>query len=121
MGANHTGNVQPAIDREEHEHTLEPATKRVLTYGYDGSEKQIFRVDSNGNLLTDNFALAVITDEADANTTYVGEAPVGTATNEAKWSIKKIVVSGTVTQILYADGDTKFDNVWDNRTSLTYS
>lgn len=50
MSQNHKGNVQPSIDNEEHEHYLQPATKRVLAYGYDGSAKQILKVDSNGNL-----------------------------------------------------------------------
>lgn len=52
MSNNHTGNVQPSVDREEHEHTVEPATKRVLVYGYDGSTKQIVKTDSSGNTIT---------------------------------------------------------------------
>lgn len=50
MSVDHKGNVQPAIDNEEHEHYLEPATKRVLAYGFDGSSKQILKTDSGGKL-----------------------------------------------------------------------
>jgi len=60
-------------------------------------------------------------DEVDANTTYIGFAPFGTATSAASWQIFKISVSGTVTTTTYADGNDNFDNIWDNRASLTYS
>ena len=59
---------------------------------------------------------------SDNLTEYVGEAEPGTATSEAKWRIKKLVYSGTnVTQILWAGGNAKFDKVWDNHTSYSYS
>jgi hypothetical protein len=77
--------------------------------------------DPSGKLLrktTD--ALTTRIDEVDANTTYIGRAAIGSATSSAVWRIKKIVVSGTVTSILWADGDMNFDNIWDNRTTLTY-
>ncbi len=48
MSDTHTGNVQPQIDNEEHEHRVSPATKRVIPYGYDGSVKNVFFVDTNG-------------------------------------------------------------------------
>lgn len=50
MSVNHHGNTQPAIDQEEHEHYLEPATKRVLAYGFDGANKQILKTDNTGKL-----------------------------------------------------------------------
>ena len=49
---------------------------------------------------------------------YIGLAKPGTATSSAGWQIKKIAYSGTDTvSILFADGDTKFDNIWDNRAT----
>lgn len=60
-------------------------------------------------------------DEVDANTTYVGYAKLGTATSAASWKILKISVSGTVTTTTYADGDDLFNNIWDDRASLSYS
>ena len=51
---------------------------------------------------------------------YVGEATIGTATSAALWRIKRVdSTSGTI--IMWADGNASFDNIWDNRTSLTYS
>lgn len=53
--------------------------------------------------------------------TYIGNALTGTATTAATWLIKKIVVTGNVTSITYADGNSNYDNVWDDRGSLTYT
>lgn len=59
-------------------------------------------------------------DEASATVTYIGDATIGSATSVASWRIKKIdTTSGT--SITFADGDGNFDNIWNNRASLTYS
>ena len=60
-------------------------------------------------------------DEPDVNTLYIGEAATNISSNEPFWKIRKLAKSGTATSILYADGDEFFDNIWDNRTSLSYS
>lgn len=62
-----------------------------------------------------------IIDEYDSNTTYIGYAGFGAITSDAVWQIKKIVKNGTVTTISWADGDDRYDNIWNNRTALTYS
>ncbi len=51
---------------------------------------------------------------------YVGEASFGSNTADACWRIKKITITGASLSITWADGNDAFDNVWDNRTSLTY-
>jgi hypothetical protein len=54
--------------------------------------------------------------------TYVGFAPPGKLTSEPAWKIMKLVYVGSnLVRRLWADGDTKFDNVWDDRASLNYS
>lgn len=55
-----------------------------------------------------------------ANIVYVGKTAVGKAgTDTAAWQISKIdITSGVI--IEWADGDDLFDNIWDNRTTLTY-
>jgi len=60
-------------------------------------------------------------DEASSTVTYIGYAAVGSKTSDAVWKIKRITKSGTETIIEYADGNSNYDNVWDNRTSLDYS
>lgn len=59
--------------------------------------------------------------ETSGDTTYVGFAKIGAATSAASWQIFKIVSSGGVTTMTWADGDRKFNNIWDNRSSITYS
>lgn len=74
---------------------------------------------TNTKLDTLNFKPATRVDEASATVTYVGEAAAGSATSGAVWLIKKIdETSGIV--ITFADGNTNYDNVWDNRAALTY-
>ena len=60
-------------------------------------------------------------DEVDANTTYIGNAFMGSPVTEAKWQIQKITVSGTVTTIAWAGGNDEFNKVWNDRAALIYS
>jgi len=53
--------------------------------------------------------------------TYVGTATVGSATSAGVWQIRRITNTGAGFNIQYADGDTDYDNIWDNRGSLSYS
>lgn len=53
---------------------------------------------------------------------YIGVAPPGTPTNAAGWQIRKITIAiDWDVAVTWADGDALFDNIWDNRGSLTYS
>lgn len=61
-----------------------------------------------------------IDDTTTASVTYVGFASPGTVTSVASWRIMKIDESSG-TSVTWADGDADFDNVWDNRASLSYS
>lgn len=70
---------------------------------------------------TQNIPLKVIVDSTDAGNVYVGESNHGTAVGTAAWRIKKIATSGDIVTISFADGNDKFDNVWSNRGSLSYS
>lgn len=63
----------------------------------------------------------IIIDEVSSTTIYIGRALVGSSTASAVWQIKKISVSGVVSSFLLADGDDKYNNVWDDRASLSYS
>lgn len=64
--------------------------------------------------------LKKIIDESVAGTTYVGFAQCGTPTSEAGWQISRITIAASITTVEWADGDGKFDNVWDDRASLEY-
>lgn len=60
-------------------------------------------------------------DEASATITYIGKASTSALTSNAVWQIMKMEISGSITTITYADGDSEFNNIWDNRASLSYS
>ena len=83
---------------------------------------QPLSIDDNGGSLTvDSDPLALQLDEADATTTYVGEATPGSTAASAAWRIKRIVDTAGDLAITWADGNAAFDNVWSNRASLSYS
>lgn len=65
-------------------------------------------------------------DKASATVTYIGWASPGSDTTpgkaDARWKIKKIdTTTETDQSIVWCDGNTNYDNVWDNRASLSYS
>lgn len=72
-------------------------------------------VTTEGTLITNYDAVG-------ADLSYVGKAVAGTATSAAVWQIKKLVFNteGDVTTT-FADGNADFDNIWDDRASLTYT
>jgi hypothetical protein len=57
------------------------------------------------------------------NITYIGDADPSSATSDAGWSIKKIVIEASTgsTSITWADGNASFDNIWDDHLTLNYS
>ena len=65
--------------------------------------------------------LASQLDQVGGSITYLGEAQPGTITSAASWRIRKIVETGPDVAITWADGDEDFDNIWDDRLSLSYS
>lgn len=73
-----------------------------------------------GVALTRADALTQYTDVASGTVTYVGESEPGTATSAAGWRIQRKTTSGSLTKVEWADGNGRFDNVWDNRASLNY-
>jgi hypothetical protein len=53
---------------------------------------------------------------------YLGQALPGTLGATAAWRIQKLVFGGDGDVVVtWADGNSNFDNVWDNRASLTYT
>jgi hypothetical protein len=60
-------------------------------------------------------------DSVGAGVAYTGWAAASTATSAASWRIKRTTITGDDVSVKWADGNTNFDNVWDNRASLAYS
>jgi len=68
--------------------------------------------------------LATRVDESPKGTFYVGKASIGSVSSADEWQIQRIVVVSNPTfssTKLWADGNQEFDNIWDDRTSLSYS
>jgi hypothetical protein len=61
-----------------------------------------------------------IDDTSTTSVTYIGKASIGSSAASAVWQIQKIDESTSPTTIKWADGDSNFDNIFNNRTSLTY-
>lgn len=73
-----------------------------------------------------DMALTTRTDTIDPTVfpevTYRGDALPGTATASALWRVQRLTIqSDGDMEILFADGNDNFDNIWDNRLSLSYS
>lgn len=98
----------------ELEHDATYRTKRVRS----------FRDAGDGTLvpeISEDTLLSIEIDSGDNLVSYMGLAAPGTPTSAAAWQVLKIDENGGGLQITYADGDTEFDNVFDNRESLSYS
>lgn len=59
-------------------------------------------------------------DGSDSNVQYIGEASFGIATSAPFWRISRLTFIGNSFTLDWADGNAEFDNIWDDRTSLTY-
>lgn len=59
---------------------------------------------------------------SEAEMVYVGRARAGSDDGQAAWQIYKIFIpdGGEIVKV-WAGGNTRFDNVWDDRLSLEYS
>ena len=61
--------------------------------------------------------------DGSGNLIYQGKAPAGSTKASALWSVKKFIYDGSnnLTDTQFADGNDKFDNIWNDRVSLSYS
>jgi len=75
--------------------------------------------DENGSLSDGSYAVQFAENSGDSDIEYYGQAVIGSATSSAVWQIKKIDnTTGVV--ITWADSNSDFDNIYDNREALTY-
>ena len=101
------GNAQEVTRKE---HIAETEAKRVQL------------VDPFGGVITEGNYTSKI-DVASSTVTYIGKAQIGASTSDPVWQIKRILVSGNITTISWANGTDAFTNVFDNRAaeSVSYS
>ena len=66
-------------------------------------------------------AHAVRVDFVGTATIYKGWAGAGILSSEAKWAVQRLtLVADDDLTTEWADGDPNFDNVWDDRSGLSY-
>jgi hypothetical protein len=77
---------------------------------------------SDGTITTKEEDYDIRIDKVSDGTSYYGFAALGQGTNTAGtvWKIMQKVYSSTSSVFLFADGNKNFDNIWDNRGTLTY-
>lgn len=66
--------------------------------------------------------LVLRVDYASTTINYYGHAPVGSATSDASWRIKRETLDsqGRTTAIEFAGSSANFGQIWDNRAVLIY-
>lgn len=69
-----------------------------------------------------NYTLAFAYNEV-GDLLYFGRALVGASKAAAVWQIKKFLydINENLVDVLWADGNENFDNIWNNVTDLSYS
>ncbi len=74
----------------------------------------------NWDLISLDLYKKVLDYDISGNLIYIGVAKPGVLKSSADWQIKKLVYDGSnnLTDVLFADGNTEFDNIWDDRTSI---
>lgn len=81
---------------------------------YNPATNTMDRQDPSGST-----PMAVQIDDTNDPVIYIGKAPIGSATSSAVWQVVKLdTTSGLVKK--WADGDASYNNIWDNRASLSY-
>ena len=67
-------------------------------------------------------ATALLYDSVSDTVAYLGKASIAASTASAVWQVRKFTfgTDGDVT-VGWADGDEEYNNIWDNRASLSYS
>lgn len=103
------------------------AAYRVRSIEKNAAQVQVVALDVGGtgaeSILTGSIptsagAYALRYDEG-ATYTYIASALPGSSDAAAVWQIKRL--TNTDNTIIWADGDGNFDNVWNDRASLTYA
>jgi hypothetical protein len=69
---------------------------------------------------TEDKRLTVRLDEVSDTLFYVGKALIGKVNSDANWLIIRYTTVGNVLMSEYANGSENFDQVWNNRATLTY-
>lgn len=95
----------------------------ILVHDEDGVPQ---KVSHDGGIPVPNVSqpyTAAYDYDVSANLIYAGVAKTGSSKASAVWQIKKLTYdgSGNLTDSQFAGGVPKFNSIWNNRASLSYS
>lgn len=104
------------------------SVQHILNQSFDRTSQSLFFqvVGTDGQSLqiqnASNLSLK-IDYNGGTNPIYLGIAAPGTTTSDANWQIRKLTFDGNnnITSIQYANGSSEFDQIYDDRASLSYS
>lgn len=116
--AQNGGNTVPRITRAEHIGPNDTGdnieAKRVVAYSWNSGTGLWERGTGEAS------ATAVRIDEVSSTLSYIGKAPIGSATSSPVWQIAKLDSTAGLIKT-WADSNANYDNVWDDRVSLSYA
>jgi hypothetical protein len=92
--------------------------RQVMVIGDPTDDTQTATVINN-RLQVESSQTYALKYDAGVTYTYIGEAVPGSLLADDVWRIKRLTNADNT--IVWADGDSSFDNVWNDRASLTYS
>jgi hypothetical protein len=72
------------------------------------------------NTDTEDKRLTVRLDQVSDTLFYVGKALIGKVDTDANWLIVRYTQTGSILKSEYANGSEAFDQVWNDRATLTY-
>jgi hypothetical protein len=72
------------------------------------------------NTDTEDKRLTVRLDQVSDTLFYVGKALIGKVDADANWLIVRYTQTGSILKSEYANGSEAFDQVWNDRATLTY-
>jgi hypothetical protein len=127
------GNTSKGVKRQQNQES----TQDILNQSYDpafatlvsqiagspdGTNMYKLVIGADGSAYVTLQPTATRTDSlTTSNVTYIGSAVPGSLTSDPVWQISKIdKTTAGVMVTTWADGNAQFDNVWDNRASLTF-
>jgi hypothetical protein len=117
----HTSQSEQSVLNYSFDELFKILTVALAAYNPATNSIDRLKVDPTGSLLASMSETAYATriDDTATPITYIGRATPGSDPTTAVWQIQRVdETTGTI--ITWADGDANFNNVWSDRTSLTY-
>lgn len=109
------------VDKDVDDNTILEFTETDTGDKYEWDGNSWIQISSNGAAhVTEKPSEQVLVDNTGIYL-YTGYAAFGVATSTAGWQVfRQAFTAGGLGEMIPADGDVLYNNIWDNRASLTY-